>query len=212
MTLDTRHPPLDAAGFASLVPVSRETLVKLERYLQLLAQWQKAINLVGRSTLDDPWRRHLLDCAQLVQHLPQGSLSLADLGSGAGLPGLVLAVLGVGEVHLVEADKRKSQFLREAVRRLALNNVQVHPVRIETLDLTVDVVTARALAPLIDLLPLTAPLLAPGGRLLLLKGRTAKAELAAAAESWAMRVAVAPSIADPLGCVMILDEVRVRGH
>jgi len=212
MTGETSRAPLDAAGFAALVPVSRETLAKLEAYLGLLVKWQKAINLVGRSTLEDPWRRHVLDCAQLFRHLPTGPLRVADLGSGAGLPGLVLAVLGVAEMHLVEADRRKAQFLREAARHLALDNVRVHAVRIDTLDLQVDVVTARALAPLTDLLPLAVPLLAPGGRLLLLKGRTAEAELAAAAEKWTMRVAVEPSIVDPRGRVLVLDEVRARGH
>jgi 16S rRNA (guanine527-N7)-methyltransferase len=211
MTDETSQAPLDAAGFAALVPVSRETLAKLETYLGLAVKWQKAINLVGRSTLEDPWRRHMLDCAQLFRHLPPAQLRLADLGSGAGFPGLVLAVMGVADVHLVEADRRKAQFLREAARRLALDNVRVHPVRIEALNFQVDVVTARALAPLTDLLPLALPLLAPGGRLMLLKGRTADAELAAAAENWTMRVVVEPSIADPCGRVLILDEVRSRG-
>ena len=212
MTVEARQLPLDAAGFAALVPVSRETLAKLEAYLALLGQWQKAINLVGKSTLEDPWRRHLLDSAQLFRHLPDGPLRLADLGSGAGLPGLVLAIMGVGEVHLIEADRRKAQFLKEAARRLELGTVRVHAVRIETLDLVVDVVTARALAPLSAFLPLAVPLLAPGGRLLLLKGRQADAELAAAAESWTWRVAVEPSLADPLGRLLILDEVRSRGR
>lgn len=212
MTTRSRDERLDAAGFASLVPVSRETSAKLEAYLALLRQWQKAINLVGRSTLDDPWRRHLLDSAQLFRHLPPGPVRLADLGSGAGLPGLVLAIMGAAEVHLVEADRRKAQFLREAARRLELGNVRVHATRIETLDLKVDVVTARALAPLPELLALAAPLLAPGGRLLLLKGRTADAELAAAAEKWTMRVAMLPSLADPDGRVLRLDEVRARGR
>lgn len=119
-------------------------------------------------------------------------------------------MMEVAEVHLVEADRRKAQFLREAARRLDLGNVRVHAVRIEALDLAVDVVTARALAPLVELLPLALPLLAPRGRLLLLKGRNADAELTAAADSWTMRVAVEPSLADPLGRVLILDEVRAR--
>ena len=216
MTVEARQDALDAAGFAAIVPVSRETSAKLEAYLALLGQWQKAINLVGKSTLEDPWRRHILDCAQLVRFLPEGPLRLADLGSGAGLPGLVLAIMGatmgVTEVHLVEADRRKAQFLREAARRLELSNVRVHAVRIEALDLAVDVVTARALAPLADLLPLAVPLLAPRARLLLLKGRNADAELAAAATRWTMRVAVEPSLADPLGRVLVLDEVRSSGQ
>ena len=212
MTVEARQAALDAAGFAALVPVSRETLAKLEAYLALLGQWQKAINLVGKSTLEDPWRRHILDCAQLFRYLPEGPLRLADLGSGAGLPGLVLAIMGVAEVHLVESDRRKAQFLREAARRLDLGNVRVHAVRIESLDLAFDVVTARALAPLAELLPLAVPLLAPRARLLLLKGRNADAELAVAAECWTMRIAVECSLADPLGRVLFLDEVRSSGQ
>ena len=177
--------PLDAASFASLVAVSRETQARLAAYLDLLRQWQQAINLVGRSTLDDPWRRHILDCAQLLPFLPDRPLELADLGSGAGLPGLVLACMDDGiAAHLVESDRRKAQFLREAARRLDLANVTVHPVRIESLALAVDVVTSRALASLGDLLRLGHPLLRPTGRLVLPKGRNAAAELAAAAAGW----------------------------
>lgn len=210
MTVGAPPAALDAAGFAERVPVSRETLATLEAYLGLLEQWQKAINLVGRSTLEDPWRRHILDCAQLFRYLPGGPVRLADLGSGAGLPGLVLACMGVAEVHLVEADRRKAQFLREAARQLRLDNLRVHPMRIEAITLSVDVVTARALAPLSELLPLAMPLLGPGGRVLLLKGRHAEDELAAAAQGWTMRTRVEPSLADPFGRVLILDEVRSR--
>lgn len=202
-----REPPLDAAGFARLVPVSRETVGRLTDYLELLQQWQKAINLVGASTLADPWRRHILDSAQLFRHLPSDCGTLADLGSGAGLPGLVLAAMGVAEVHLVESDRRKAQFLREASRRMGLAHVTVHPVRIETLSLSVDVVTARALAPLVDLLPLARPLLKPGGRLVLLKGRGVDAELTALGEAGTMRVELHPSLADPEGRVLVLEEV-----
>ena len=212
MTVEARQAPLDAAGFAALVPVSRETLAKLEAYLVLLHQWQKAINLVGKSTLDDAWRRHILDSAQLFRHLPEGPVRLADLGSGAGLPGLVLAIMGATEVHLVEADRRKAQFLREVVLRLQLRHVRVHVARIESLDLAVDVVTARALAPLFELLALAAPLLAPGGRLLLLKGRNVEAELTAAGKDWTMHVADEPSLADPRGRVLILDGIGARGQ
>jgi 16S rRNA (guanine527-N7)-methyltransferase len=212
MTIEAGQAPLGSAAFAELVPVSRETLRKLETHLTLLQQWQRTINLVGRSTLDDPWRRHVLDSAQLHGYLPQGPTRVADLGSGAGFPGLVLAAMGAGAVHLVEADRRKAQFLREAARQMALDNVRVHAARIESLNLTVDVVTARALAPLTALLPLAARVLAPGGRLVLLKGRNAAAEVSAAADRWAMRVAIEPSLADPDGHVVVLDEVHDRGR
>jgi len=202
--------PLDAAGFASIMDVSRETLAKLDAYLQLLETWQRAINLVGRSTLRDPWRRHIIDSAQLLRFLPAAPARVVDLGSGAGLPGLVLAIMGVARVHLVEADGRKAQFLREVARRLDLANVTVHAVRIESLALQVDVVTARALAPLAKLLPLAWPLLAPDGRMIFLKGATGATELADARSSWSMRDRVETSLADPEGRVMILDEVRPR--
>jgi 16S rRNA (guanine527-N7)-methyltransferase len=97
-------PPLDPDGFAALSGVSRETLARLEAYAGLLAQWSARINLVGATTLGDLWRRHFLDSAQLLSHVPEGTQSLVDLGSGAGFPGLVLAVLGVPGVELVEAD------------------------------------------------------------------------------------------------------------
>lgn len=209
----TTEAPLDAEGFASLMDVSRETVAKLDAYLALLVTWQKAINLVGKSTLSDPWRRHILDSAQLCRFLPGAPSCVVDLGSGAGLPGLVLAVMTTGaEVHLVESDRRKAQFLREAARRLELMNVKVHAVRIERLTMQADVVTARALAPLVKLLPLAAPLLAPQGRMILLKGAHATAELAEARESWSMQDQLEPSLADPDGRVVILDEVRRRAQ
>ena len=129
-------------------------------------------------------------------------LRAADLATG-----LVLAAMGVAEVHLVEADRRKAQFLREATRRMGLAGVTVHPVRIETLALAVDAVTARALAPLARLVPMARPLLRAGGRLVLLKGRGVDAELTALGEAGRMRVELHPSLADPEGRVLVLEEV-----
>jgi 16S rRNA (guanine527-N7)-methyltransferase len=209
----TGEAPLDPEGIAPLLGVSRETVARLEHYLALLAIWQRAINLVGKSTLSDPWRRHILDSAQLCRFLPQRAVEVADLGSGAGLPGLILAITTTtAHVHLVEADGRKAQFLREVARRLDLANVTVHAARIENVTLRVDVVTARALAPLAKLLPLAAPLLAPDGRMVFLKGANGGAELAEARAAWSMREHSVPSLADPDGRVVILDEVRRRAQ
>ena len=108
--------PLTRQQAGELLGVSRETLDRLQAYLDLLARWQQRINLVGASTLADPWRRHVLDSAQLWRWWPDRARVLADLGSGAGLPGLVLAVLGAPVTHLVESDRRKAAFLREAAR------------------------------------------------------------------------------------------------
>ena len=111
-----RPEPLDAWGFAEIFPVSRETLARFEAYAELLTRWSARINLIGRDTVADLWRRHFLDSAQLRPLVPDDTQSLIDLGSGAGFPGLVLAILGVPGIELVEADSRKAAFLREAAR------------------------------------------------------------------------------------------------
>src|SRR5439155_10609992 len=121
---------LGPRGFAEIVPVSRETLSRLEAYAALLTQWSARINLVGRDTIPDLWRRHILDSAQLWPLIPEVVRNLIDLGSGAGFPGLVLAILGVPGVELVEADSRKCAFLREAAR-ITEADVEIRPCRIQ---------------------------------------------------------------------------------
>ena len=187
-----------------MIDVSRETLARLTDYLDILRHWQRAINLVGRTTLDDPWRRHILDCAQLMPHLPPEPARIVDLGSGAGLPGLILAILGRSEVELVDSDRRKAQFLREAARRVGVR-VRVHTERIERLgDLSADVITARALAPLPDLLDLAAPLIGPHTVCLLHKGRQGHDELTNARKSWMMSAQTIQSLSDPSAIVLKL--------
>jgi 16S rRNA (guanine527-N7)-methyltransferase len=189
------------------VDVSRETLDRLSLYLDLLQQWQRAINLVGASTLADPWRRHILDSAQLVPHLPAVAGTVLDLGSGAGLPGLVLAVLGVPGVQLVESDQRKAQFLREAARTTQAPIV-VHAARIEQLDAVhADVVTARALAPLDRLLGLAERFLGPDSLCLFLKGESAPRELTEARQTWHMHSEIVPSRSASAGVLLKLQGV-----
>src|SRR5689334_7633402 len=106
---------LTPTEFAAATHVSRETLGRLQAYADILVAWNQRLNLVGRGTIDDLWRRHMLDSAQLHALLPAGAKILVDLGSGAGFPGLVLAIMGGPHVHLVESDQRKAVFLREAV-------------------------------------------------------------------------------------------------
>jgi len=193
---------------AETLAVSRETIDRFARYLERLAAWQKRINLVGRSTLDDPWRRHILDSGQLWRHWPAGTRRLVDLGSGAGLPGLILAIMGAPEVHLVESDRRKATFLREAARVTGCDQVTVHAVRVEEAALAADVITARAFAPLCRLIEAGAHLGHTTTRWLLLKGRHVEAELTEAQRHWTMRQRLVPSLADPEGSVLILEEVR----
>ncbi len=162
--------PLSAAGFQAATGVSRETMHRLEIYRELLIRWQKAINLVGRRTLDDIWRRHFLDSAQLIDLAPPTPGPWLDLGSGAGFPGLVLAILGAADVRLVESDGRKCTFLEE-VRRATGAPVAVLQARAEDLPpVGAAVITARALAPLPRLVPLAARHARPDTVGLFLKG------------------------------------------
>lgn len=202
--------PLTPEQFRQETDVSRETLARLELYGRLLATWNKRINLVGRSTLGDLWRRHMLDSAQLVTHLPPAPPArrrvIVDLGSGAGFPGLVLSILGAGELHLIEADRRKAAFLREAARQTGCD-ARVHNQRIEAMTpIAADVVTARACAPLTGLLAYAAPFLAAAGGgdacCLFLKGKRADEELTAAVKAWNMSVDSFQSRSDSGGTIL----------
>jgi 16S rRNA (guanine527-N7)-methyltransferase len=203
---------LGPEGFAELVPVSRETLARLEAYAELLTRWSGRINLVGRDTLADLWRRHILDSAQLHRFIPSSAHSLVDLGSGAGLPGLVLAILGVPGVELVEADSRKAAFLREAAR-IAGVEIAIRPCRIQAVPPhPVDVMTARACAPLDRLLDLAAPFLARETLCLFPKGERFNEELTLARKAWTMNVSVEQSLSDRRGVVLRLQQVAREPH
>jgi 16S rRNA (guanine527-N7)-methyltransferase len=206
-----RERPLTPQDLAALVPVSRETVERLDVYLDLLRRWQRTINLVAASTLADPWRRHILDSAQLMRFVPGAATRLVDLGSGAGLPGLVLAIMGVRDVHLIESDRRKAAFLREAARVTGAG-ATVHACRIdEAPPLAADIVTARALAPLKDLLGHAHRFATPGTRCLFPKGRQVEAELTDAGASWTIEVERQPSLSDIDGRILIITELRRVG-
>ncbi|GIX09340.1 16S rRNA (guanine(527)-N(7))-methyltransferase RsmG [Elioraea sp.] len=190
-----------------LPAVTADQRTRLTAYAALIARWSPRINLVAPGDLPRLWDRHIADAAQLVPLIPPGSRSIADLGSGAGLPGLVLAILTGLPTHLVERDRRKAAFLREAIRATAAP-ATVHAADAATLSpLHADLVTARALAPLPALLPLVARHLAPGGAALLPKGAAADAELTAAAPLWTMRIERFPSRTDPAATILRLTEV-----
>lgn len=209
--MSSRRPDADrltAEVVRDLLAVSRETLDRFAVYLDLLGRWQGTINLVGPTTLADPWRRHILDCGQLWRHWPSGARRLVDLGSGAGLPGLILAIMGAPETHLVESDRRKASFLREAARACGAA-VTVHAARSEAMPpLAGDVISARAVAPLPELLTLAASHVQEHTTALFLKGRGADAELALARARWTMHAVLVPSLSDPSGRVLILTGVR----
>lgn len=191
------------------VVVSRETRARLETYLSLLARWNARINLVGPTPPEGWWARHVEDALQLVPLLPEGDGPVADLGTGAGLPGLILAAWTTRPVHLVESDQRKCAFLREAAREMALPHVAVHAGRIEAVRLPpLAAVTARALAPLVTLLGHAHRLLGRDGTAVFPKGRTAEAELTEAAPHWHMHVERFASRTDAQAIILRIRDLR----
>jgi 16S rRNA (guanine527-N7)-methyltransferase len=209
-----RSPDLaaDRARALALTPVSRETLDRLDRFVETLLAWQQRINLIAPSTEPKLWTRHIADSLQLLALAPQAKIWV-DLGSGGGFPGLVIACALADKpgarVHLVESSTKKAAFLREAARATGVA-AEVHAVRIEDfvedLAMAVDVVTARALAPLVRLLAATYPLLKTGTLGLFPKGQDVDAELTEAAKCWSIQSSLAPSLTDPKAKI-----VRVTG-
>ena len=201
---------LSPRGFQDLTGVTDDRLEKLEVYVDLLRRWAQRINLVGRASLADSWRRHVLDSAQLLPLLPAGGGALLDLGSGAGLPGLVLAIMGADRVQLVESNGRKCAFLAQAIRETGAG-AAVHGCRVEDLDpFPAGVVTARACAPLPRLLGLAWPFVGGAGMGLFLKGRKADKELTESAKKWKMDVTRSTSLSDPSGVILKVEHLSLR--
>jgi 16S rRNA (guanine527-N7)-methyltransferase len=201
----------DRAAALRIVSVSRETLERIDTFVELFLRWQRAVQLVAPADLAKLWTRHVADSLQLIELAPAAN-RWADLGSGGGFPGLVIA-LAFGErekalVHLVESDRRKAAFLREAIR---ITNVpaKVYAERVESvakrLASEVDVVTARALAPMPRLLELAAPFLAKGIPALFLKGQDVDNELTASTKSWNIQSTIVPSRTHPHGKIVIVE-------
>ena len=192
--------------------VSRETSERLSIYLNLLHRWNKKINLVAPATLQAASHRHFADSLQVIRHIPVGATRWIDLGSGGGFPGLVIAIdaairLPDLSVTLVEADQRKSVFLRTVLRETGVK-AQVISDRIENVPPSPhDVVSARALAPLAQLLHLSAAFRGTDTTCLFLKGRKYEEELAAAAEDWHFAHRAVQSQTDPESALLILKDI-----
>ncbi len=204
------------AAVERVLPVSRETAERLERYVALLRKWQPAQNLVSPHTLGEIWTRHIADSAQLVALFPAG-MRWVDIGSGAGLPGLVTAILLAehtgARIHCVESNQRKCAFLRAAIRETGAPAV-VHEGRIESVlkqwSEPVDFISARALASLADLLDLTAPLLARNIPAVLHKGEDFDAELKEASQSWALDLVRHKSLSDATSSIIEIRHAERR--
>lgn len=197
------------AAFRGTFDVSRETTDALEIYAGLLRKWQRRINLVSASTLPNLWWRHFADSAQIATMIGDDTPVVADIGSGAGFPGLVLAMMRpMFHVKLVESNAKKAAFLQEVVARTGAANVEIVRARAESLGgWTADVVTARACAPLTVLLEITSNIRGPETVCLFLKGATAERELTEAREAWKMTAQSTPSLTSPDSVILKLSEV-----
>ncbi len=157
--------------------VSHETLNHLTYYHDLLIKWQKRLNLISATTINNIWDRHILDCAQVCRFLPNTPCSILDIGTGAGLPGVIISILTEHHVHLVESDHRKCAFLRTVLSGVN-TKATIHEKRLENMEhMKADIITARAFAPIPKLLRLTTKQHHPNLRFLLLKGRDVNSEL-----------------------------------
>jgi 16S rRNA (guanine527-N7)-methyltransferase len=190
--------------------VSRESYDRLMLVAELLLDWQKHINLIAPSTIPELWKRHILDSVQLLAHLPSDVKAIADLGSGAGFPGLVLAATQPAIVHMYEANAKKAAFLSEALRQMKCGGV-VHRERLNPLQAPVNmpvvqVISARAFAPLPLLLSLAYPFAKAGATALFHKGQDVDTELAEAAKTWKMSYSKFPSVIDSQSVILSVKE------
>lgn len=198
---------MTAEDFARETNASPEAMKRLDLFVGLLEKWQKKINLVGKATLADVWRRHVLDSAQLAPDVTEIEGEIADIGSGAGFPGLILAIVTGRHVHLIESDARKCAFLAEAAR-VTDTPVTIINRRVESVtDVKFSVVTARAVAPLSELIGLAVAVLEPAGCCFFLKGQRVSDELTKALKSWNMIVTRTPSVTDKNGVVLKLERI-----
>lgn len=192
--------------------VSRETYEALLTFSAMTKKWTKKINLIAPSTVDDIWNRHFVDSAQLMTYAPKAIQSWADLGSGGGFPGIIIAILAkehspTTHISLIESDQRKATFLRVAARELDLN-ISIYPQRIDAVTPQgADVVSARALMSLCNLLPHLHNHLKPDGIAILHKGRRFADELKEAKSDWDFELAQYPSITDPEARILILKGI-----
>ena len=208
----------DRAHALKLTPVSRETLARLDIFVALLLEWQNRVNLVASSTLESVWTRHVADSLQLLAQAPEAR-SWVDLGSGGGFPGMVIACAladdPAARMHLVESNGKKAAFLREAAR-VTNAPAEIHPVRIEDFvhkfRESPQIVTARALAPLEQLLGTAYPLLKRGAVGLFPKGQNVDAELTAATKCWKIEAALAPSVTDPKARIVVVRKLEPAPH
>jgi 16S rRNA (guanine527-N7)-methyltransferase len=219
MRSESRSGTYGPTSFQASFAATPAQIAKLETYAALLRKWQKAVNLVARDSLDAIWHRHFADSAQLLQLISPGS-SCLDFGTGAGFPGMVIAILSVetgARVHLVESNARKCAFLREVARQTG-TSVEIHNARVEEIATKgtvngVDVVMARGVAPLAKLLEWSQPFFRGDTIGLFLKGRRVDGEIDEARKAWTFALRAHPSVTEPDGKVLEIRALeRLEGR
>ena len=206
INVHTRVKALEIMG--SELGVSRETMDKLMTYEVQLLKWQRAVNLVSKSSVPDLWTRHFLDSAQLLPHIDNNVKTIVDMGSGGGFPAMVLALTGGFDVHFIESDQKKIEFLRN-VSRETKTNVNLHCCRLEHApDLSADLVTSRALASLDKLLSFAEPFANEKTQCLFLKGATHNEEIACTKQNWHVKFSTYESITDPEGVILKVENFK----
>ncbi|MCI5048884.1 MAG: 16S rRNA (guanine(527)-N(7))-methyltransferase RsmG [Rickettsiales bacterium] len=199
---------MDYQTFSDHLHVSRETYDQLNQYVDLLMKWQSKINLISPTTVSDIWNRHILDCAQLYP-LIDSHQTILDIGSGAGLPGLILSIMGAEDIHLVESDQRKAIFLKECKNTLGLN-CAILDKRAENVSLTAHTITSRACASLSKLFALAAHNIEEGTICVFPKGENYAREIEEAKQDWEFAYQTRPSITHPASVVIIASDIRKR--
>ena len=210
--------PSDKAAALALTPVSRETEARLDRYVDLLLEWQAKTNLVAPSTLPNLWTRHISDSLQLLNLAPSAK-TWVDFGSGGGFPGVVLACALAdtpgANIQLVERNAKKAAFLREAIRvTSAAGTVHLADIGdiVDRIAGPIDCVTARALAPLHQLIGFAEPLVGKGAKALFLKGQDVEAELTEATKYWNIKPQLHSSRTGGHGWIVELDRIERRNQ
>lgn len=189
--------------------VSRETFSKIEEYVALLVRWSSSINLIGFQTIKDVWNRHILDSAQLSNHLSPGR-SVCDIGSGAGLPGLVLAIMGNNQVILTEKNYKKCAFLRHVIQQCHLS-VRLIEGNLDQIDIKsgkVDYCVSRAFSSLCGLFPLMLRMTHDQGEGIFLKGESVHKEIEEAQKEWSFNFEKIPSITNPVGVIIKIRDLK----
>lgn len=194
--------------------VSRETIAKLQQFAELLKEWNQKMNLVSRNSIDVLWERHILDSAQLIEYIPLTTKKLLDIGSGAGFPGIVLAILmqekiPQARITLVESITKKTLYLKDVCEHLKLSNVRVENTRVENLQISApDVITARAVAALDILCGYMAKISGANTESLFLKGQSYKEEIAVAQKQWRFDLDVLPNKYSEDGVILKISRLR----